>query len=267
MRHISAVAIVAVMATAGAEGQTGRRDELVARASAYVVDLLARFTSVVAEERYVQETTSPHRRRELRSDFLLVKPPGSDEWFQFRDVVSVDGKEVSDREQRLTALFLNEPKSALARAQEVTAEGSRFNLESIGTLNKPLFALAYLQPRYASRFRFTVGPIDKSVGDGVRLIQFTEWARPTILRRSAANGDLPARGRIWVEEATGRVLKTALRAAEAEIVTTFEFDDTLQLSVPLEMRELYRYRSYDVTGVATYGRFRRFEVRTEETIR
>jgi hypothetical protein len=123
-----------------------------------------------------------------------------------------------------------------------------------------------LQPRYVARFRFTVGPIDRSVGAEVRLVQFEELARPTILRNAAANGDLPARGRMWIEEGTGRVMKTELRAGEAEIVTGFAFDVHLQVAVPVEMRERY-LREFEITGVATYGRFRRFEVRTEERIR
>jgi len=267
MRIAPAVAIAGVIAVSPGAAQTNRGDDLVAQATAYVVDFLDRFSNVVAEERYIQQTTSPRRRRELKSDFLLVKPPGSDEWFQFRDVFEVDGRPVRDRDERLAQLFVDEPRNALARANEVVRESARFNLESsIGTVNKPLLAIAYLQPRYVARFWFTVGPIDRSVGAGVRLVQFEEWAKPTILRRASANGDLPSRGRMWIEGGTGRVVKTELRAGEAEIVTTFAFDVDLQVAVPVEMRERY-LRLFEITGVATYGRFRRFEVRTEEQIR
>ena len=267
MRLAPAAAIAVVIAVAPIAAQTNRGDQLVAQATAYVVDFLSRFSNVVAEERYIQETTSPRRRRELKSDFLLVKPPGSEEWIQFRDVFEVDDAPVRDRDERLTQLFLDEPSNALTRAAEVMRESARFNLaSSIGTLNKPLLAMAYLQPRYVTRFWFRVGPIDRSVGAGVRLVQFEEWARPTILRRAAANADLPARGRMWIEEGTGRVVKTELRAGDAEIVTTFAFDVNLQVAVPVEMRERY-VRQFEITGIATYGRFRRFEVRTQEQVK
>jgi hypothetical protein len=270
MRLALAVAIAGVIAVSPVTAQTSRGEELVAQATAYVVDFLDRFSNVVAEERYIQETSNPRRRRELKSDFLLVKPPGSDEWLQFRDVFAVDGAPVRDRDERLAKLFLDEPGNALARAAEVARDSSRFNLaSSIGTVNKPLLAIAYLQPRYVARFSFTVGPLDRSVGADVRLVQFSEWARPTILRSASKNADVPARGRMWIEEGTGRVVKTELRAGEAEIVTTFAFDESLQVAVPVEMRERY-FRLFEtnvITGVATYGRFRRFEVRTEERIR
>lgn len=47
-----------------------------------------------------------------------------------------------------------------------------------------------------------------------------------------------------------------------DIVTSFTFDAALQLDVPVEMRESYG----GMTGVASYGRFRRFGVQTEERI-
>jgi hypothetical protein len=254
---------IGVAASPGA-AQSGKGD-LVPRATAYVAEFFEGFVNLVAEERYIQETRSPRRRRELKSDFLLVKPPGSEEWYQLRDVLEVDGKAIGGREDRLAKLFFDAPRDALAHAEEIMREGSRHNLEDIGTLNKPLIALSFLQHRYVSRFRFTVGPLDKAVGPGVRLVQFSEWMRPTILRRVEANADLPSRGRLWIEESSGRVVKTELIPGRVfpQIVTSFTFDVDLQLDVPVEMREDYG----NLTSVATYGRFRRFGVSTEETLR
>ena len=42
---------------------------------------------------------------ELRSDLLFVKPNPSDDWLTFRDVFSVNGRAVRDREERLTKLL------------------------------------------------------------------------------------------------------------------------------------------------------------------
>jgi hypothetical protein len=86
---VTAVALV-VLAWASTAAQT-KLPEIVQRASAYVDDLVNRFSSIVAEESYVQKEEGPRRTRTLRSDFLLVKPPGETLWYQFRDVIDVDG--------------------------------------------------------------------------------------------------------------------------------------------------------------------------------
>ena len=61
-------------------------------------------------------------------------------------------------------------------------------------------------------------------------------------------------------------LRNRVRKFAYKITTTFVFDERLQLAVPAEMRD--SYPGYlDMTGVATYGRFRSFQVQTNETIR
>jgi len=74
-----------------------------------------------------------------------------------------------------------------------------------------------------------------------------------------------------VDEQTGRVVKTRLQVGNArippEVVTTYRHDDELGIDVPAEMRDWYPDGNRgDIKGVATYGRFRRFQVTTEESI-
>ena len=89
---------------------------LLDRAGWYLDYFVDEFENVVAEERYVQDSSAPasqllagHRRprrsgradvavgisrarhRELRSDFLLVKSPETEALVPFRDVIDVDG--------------------------------------------------------------------------------------------------------------------------------------------------------------------------------
>jgi hypothetical protein len=76
-----------------------------------------------------------------------------------------------------------------------------------------------------------------------------------------------------VDGPTGRVFKTELDVGGggidvgSRVETTFAFDDRFGVLVPTGMREWHKAGAYDVTGVATYGGFRRFAVATEETIR
>jgi hypothetical protein len=254
-----------------AQSQASRVDQIVARASRWVEEFFGKYSNVVAEERYVQDTSVPHRRRELKSDFLLVKPAGSNDWFQFRDVFEVDGKPVRDRDERLAKLFLQQPAGAIERASQVTRDSARYNLEDIGNLNMPLVAMSLLHSRYLPRFKFTLGKQEKKLGPDVWLVQFREVLTPTLLRSGQSNGDLPARGRLWIEEATGRVVKTELLIGLGnppnQIETTFKFDEGLKMDVPVQMKEWYGSDTDQLNSVATYSRFRRFGVTTEETFR
>ena len=253
--------------------------ELVERAGAYVSRFLTAFSNVVAEERYEQEATSARRPRTLRSDFLVARYPGAGAWHVFRDVVDVDGRAVAGaREGRLAALFLEPADQALPRAQELASAGMRHNIKDIGTLNNPLLVLAFLQRDARERFRFTLAKLETSLGPTIRTVEFEEVRVPTILRLGG-NLNMPARGRVWVDETDGRVVKTELRVGQRDvahssmtwrppstITTTFGLDEALGIDVPLEMRDHYVLQDAEIRGVATYTRFRRFPVRSTEAV-
>ena len=266
---------VALALLAWTQAPVRAQNDILAKATSYVVDLLPALTNVVAEETYVQRITSPNRKRELVSDYLLVRVEETGEWAAFRDVFSVDGKPVRDRDQRLARLFLQAPGNALDQAWKIANEGTRHNLTNIGTINNPLLAMAFLQPQYAKRFRFQSPRQDKAMGPDIWFFQYQEFVSPTILKGNA-NRDIPARGRIWVERDTGRIVKTELllgadsaRAglSPIEIQVAFSYNEELKLSVPSEMKEWYPDRNGMVSGVATYGRFRRFGVTVEEAVK
>jgi hypothetical protein len=245
--------------------------DLLDRATRQVTEFVNTFSNVVAEEIYVQEMTRPRRKRTLRSELALVRYPGATQWLLFRDVFEVDGKSVRGEaeQQRIMRLFLEPPRDALRRASEITRAGAAHNLLDVGTVNNPLAAIAFLQPGYRSHFRFNLAGLEKDLGPRVRTVRFQEFQRPTILK-TGANADLPVQGLLWIDEVTARVVKTELDLGlgriTPEVVTLFRSDETLGLHVPVEMRDWYPDGSGELRGVATYGRFRRFQVRTDETI-
>jgi len=261
------VSVIICVRVAGA--QSPKVDELIPRATAYAHDFVDRFSNVVAEERYEQEITAPKRKRVLVSDFLLVKSAGDELWQSFRDVSEVDGKPVRDREARLTKLFLEPSASVPRRAAEIRDAGARYNLTDIGTLSSPLLVLAFLQEQYVDRFRFNLAGLDKKLGPDVRTVRFVEFRRPTVLKLNA-NADLFSRGLIWIEEGTGRVVKTELQVggqvAPIRVTTLFMFDEDLGINVPTTMEDWYPQGTGEFRGKATYGKFRRFEVKTQEAI-
>jgi hypothetical protein len=266
---VVAVLISGVMAPRS-DAQDRRVEELMAKTAAYVANFVDGFSNVVAEETLIQETTIPRRKRTMRSDYLLVRYPGDTQWQAFRDVAEVDGKPVRDKEERLTKLFLEPASSAMRRARELQEAGSRYNLLNIGTLNNPLLVVAFLQDGYRERFRFNLAGIDKKLGPTVRQVQFQEWKVPSLIKGNG-NQDMLTRGLVWVEEDTGRVVKTELRiggqSAPVSIITLYKFDDQLGINVPIEMRDWYPDGSGEIRGVATYGRFRRFQVTTQEAVK
>jgi len=260
------------------DAQSPSLELLLDRATAYVDDFFNQFANVVAEETHVQNAewrvTSAKQTRVLRSDFLLVTFPGLNGRMSFRDVFEVDSRAVRDASQsdRLVRLFGDAPSDVVRRAREITEASARYHLAHIET--DPFVAMGYLQAVFRPRFRFRSGDGGSGAGPNVSTVTFEERQRPTILR-AGTDKDLPSRGRIWIEEPTGRIVKTELllrfQKDSREIVTTYRWDDELHLHVPGEVRESYAAPSarggVTFRGVATYSSFRRFEVRTEQTIR
>jgi hypothetical protein len=286
--------IVVAFSAAGASAQSADAvtlEQLLERAGAYVLDFEARFSSVVTEEHYVQESTDARnnlpssrtaplttggtqpniRRRELKSDFLLVKLPTFDEWLPFRDVFEVDKRSVRDREDRLSKLFLRPTGSTLEQARQIMEESARYNIGNVQrTINLPVFALAVLRPATQPRVRFSKAKLDSAIGPNVYAVEYREYASPSLIRGPRGR-EMFCHGRFWIEASTGRVLKSELivddPAVRASVTTRYKVDQAYGLAVPVDMKEDYGLpNGARVTGVATYGNFRRFDVQVTNDI-
>jgi hypothetical protein len=279
---------VAVALARPAAAQAPTVATVLERAGAYVVEFEQKLRSIVAEERYIQDWPSlpkgwplvaDRRHRELLSDLLLVKPPSADQWMQFRDVFEVDGAAVRDRSGRLMKLFVEAPPSTDRQIAGILDESARYNIGNISrTVNTPMVALTFLEPRLQSHFRFVVSkdrtPIvaKDSVPAPAKawVIRYQEGPASTIIRTQNLE-DLPSHGRFWVDPETGRVLMTELvaedRTVRATIDVSYRLDPLLGMLVPADMRERYegRRNGSRIEGRATYGRFRQFQVNTDET--
>jgi len=277
---------------AGGVGAQGPTLEVVLdRAGAYVVEFQRSLSGVVAEERYVQSVRYPlgastrvnqmlPTHRELKSDLLLVKPPGVDRWLQFRDVFEVDGKEVRDRNERLMDLFVKPSSSSAAQAERIVMESSRYNIGNLErTVNAPVLALVILDPAIQPRFKFKrtthgeplLGRGTAKPPESVWIVEYEEVEKGTLIRTT--NGrDLPARGRFWIEPSTGQVAASEMVAENPIIKGTidvaYQIEPAVGLLVPFEMRERYAIRRDGsfVDGTATYSRFRQFQVKVDEKL-
>ncbi len=292
---VSAVALLtAPLAAQQQPAPDATLEQLLARATYYVLDFVEKLSNVVAEEHYTQDSnvmlmTAPipalggrggvpssaprtsARHRELKADFLIVKT-NKDFWQPFRDVFEVDHISIRDREERLAKLFLNNKAGddVSARAKAISDESARYNLGAVQrTINNPIFALIFLQPDVRDHFRFTLGKPDRRMGDNVRVVEYVEDMRPTLIV-GLPGQEMPAFGRFWIESDTGRVVKAEVRVEQrgikANLTTEFRSDERLGMDVPSEMREDYDLDNSRVVGRASYTRFRKFEVKSSEEL-
>lgn len=262
-------------------------ETVLARTARYVEAYQQSLAGIVVEERYQQNVVNmsgPNRlrgamattpQRDLRSDLLLVRPAGEEAWVQFRDVFEVDGRTLRDRDERLYNLFVAPTPASRRQAEILQAESARYNIGPLTrTINVPVLALSIADTVHQPSFRFKRTKADlrdlvePSTAD-VWVIEYRETGKGTMIR-GAANRDLPSRGRLWVEGATGRVLRTELISEDvqvkAAITVNYQSQPGLDFLAPVEMREDYALpqSSIRIEGRATYTRFRRFTVTTSE---
>jgi len=266
----------ALSVAAPGERQPVPLKELLRRAGVWVEHFAEDSVFIVAEERYEQEyrfrngSSWQAEHRHLLSEIVLVRTPEDEArrgypWVQFRDVIEVDGKPLPDHRGRLERLFKDVSGSSYSRARALIQESARFNIGPlVREMNVPSFALFFLHPRNRSRFRFELKGEETIEGSRAAVVTYRERERPTMIR-SVSREDRPAKGSVWIDGATGRVLRTDLEVdSDRRWVTgtevTYGRDARLDLWVPTVMRERHHRDSDEyIDCTATYSGFRRFE--------
>jgi VWFA-related protein len=255
---------------------------ILARAGAYVSRYGESFRNLVADEAYRQAEywpagdLSPRRVCNLRSDVVFVPLPGAIPWGTFRDVYSVDGEKVRDRNQRLERLFAKPGSSAYEQAKVILGEGARYNLgeHSDRTINVPTLGLLFLLPENQARLAFTRKGTKTIAGFRTVELAFEEKARPTLVR-DRRNADVAATGRFWIDPVSGAVWQTRIeydiekskRTTDRElwatgvVVTEFRREPALDILVPDKMADWYRVGAGRyLEGRASYTNYRHFQV-------
>jgi hypothetical protein len=288
----AAAALAAALTTASADAQgQPSLNEVLERAAAYVDDFRRQLSSISAEETYVQNVRAQRGVvaigvRRLKSDLLLLRPAGADAYVEYRDVFEVDGKEVRDRQERLTSLLQSPSAAGLEQIGRIVRESARYNIGRVfRTVNTPVLPLMFLDDTYRSRFRFkrtskaaahadlvapgfSRAPSEPKDADAPAVfrvatemwtIEYQERDRPTIIKRPTG-GNLPARGRFWVNPDTGAVLMSELITEGGDVTATitvsYQSEPLMGFLVPVEMRERYVGFGDLIDGRAVYGRFR-----------
>ena len=295
-RLTTSAAVIALALSCGIGAATGldghsqdvTLETVLGRAAVYVGDYQRILGSVIAEEEYLQQYSDVSRR--TVSDLLLFSSPElSQPWIAFRDVLTVDGAPVEDRQARLTELLRSSPQVSAERWERLVEESARFNIGPIfRNVNAPTMALQLLTAMDQPRSSFTLRGEQAVGGVAAWIVTFQERDAPALIK-GQGHRDLFAHGTFWIEPATGRVVQTELRtidqtliplgaqgAVPAELTTRavvgYAEDPELDLWVPARMTETYRldevlssrqpglHRKIEIHCEATYSNFRRFEV-------
>lgn len=266
------IALTAISATAA--GQQPRAltvPDVFERVSDYLATFEKDYAKLIADERYKQ--TSKQKRverlsdktqtqeREIRSDILAAPDSGS-RWLSFRDVYSVDGTPIRDRDARLEKLFAGAGENKFVEARRIADEGSRFNLGTISrNINQPSMPLMFITNENRARSAFRIGRYERLGDTDTVVVEFEESRRPTLVK--SGTRDLPATGSFWIEPSTGRVMKASVKIESKlftmEMLVTYGFVEKLKMWVPVEMTDSASNAIETVTGVAVYTNYRRFD--------
>ncbi len=247
--------------------------DVMKRAERYVAVYGEKASIVVCTERYdqtAQGSGSSVHRRTLVSDLGFVHADAIRGWLGFRDVIEVDGRPVSDREDRLADVLMA-AQGRYDEARRLSDESARFNLGAIQrNFNVPTAALFFFLPDHHDRFKFTARTVG---GDGTWEIAFRETETPTLIR--TPDGDsIRSAGTIWVRPDDGTIVRTRLEIdtiaprlnppqhGKGFVDVTYRFVDDLAMWLPEGMDEQFEARRQDVwdrvTGHAEYSNYRRF---------
>ena len=272
---------ISIFGTNASGAQESTLENVLSLAAEYVDQYQRELGVVIAEEHYLQVTDGVNNRR-LVSDLFVFSMPGEQEpWLAFRDVISVNGTPVEDRQQRLEDVFRESPIITGPVRRRLIMESARYNIGGISrNMNVPTMALQLLAGSDQHRFLFKKKRDRKIDEISVWEVEFEEHTAPALIK-NGRGANLFSYGTVWIEPTTGRVIQTDFRAkdevAELEIQmrVKYQADEQLGILVPEIMTERYKVRlrpltlspfarrNLEVNCEAKYSNFRRFEVQVD----
>jgi hypothetical protein len=249
--------------------------EVMRRVAAYVDAYGARASIVVATEHYTQQARAVKKmpeKRQLVSDFAIVKVEGMRGWQGFRDVIEVDGTPLPDRDDRLVRL-LRSAAAGYGEARRLLMESARFNIGPIERdFNVPTTTLFFFTRDSLDRFKFSAVTANAA---GIWEIEFRETARPTIIRTPSGRS-VASSGKLWVNAADGTVVRTRLEVegfamsstmfnrsrGSGSVDVNYQRIPALDMWLPESMDEEFEIRTGEyrdgISGRALYSNYRQF---------
>jgi hypothetical protein len=265
-RTVVVVMALLVLPVAADGGGPSQKDVL-ARAGRRVVQYQAELPHLIATETSVQRASSPAghlveiQERHLVSELGWVSAGTLPDLVGVRDVVEVDGQPLHGGERlRLQLLLHGSGPTTPASVTQLLNEGARFNLaEGSRNFNLPTVALFFLHPETQSRFKWSrQSPASATTW----VITFKEREQPTIIH-TGDGVSVFSKGLVEIETATGEVRRTDLTVhidkLDYTLTTTFGRVASVEMNLPVSLKERYVTPSGTVTGEARYDTYRRFD--------
>jgi hypothetical protein len=280
-RAAACVILALVLVPALARAQKSALSDALAAAASRLQQLGHDADGVVIAEDYAQQAQGQVvTARRLRSDLAILADPSAG-WIEFRDTLSVDGKDVPDRQARVVDLFSHASADTREQIQRITREGARFNLDALGvrfdrTINLPMAALIFLRAENQPRSTFKFDHFENVAGARTVVVTFQEQARPRVI---ASADDAAASGVFWIEPVTGTVRRSSLRleshrgttVVNASVQVDYTDVPSVHLWLPKVMDESYMITNgptRQVVGAisarAVYSNYRQFNVAVSE---
>jgi hypothetical protein len=266
--------ISTVVSVSICEAQSPPIEVVLERLGAYVQEYEAKAFELAADEEYDQwvrrrsgYSGGTVEKRKLKSTYFLVRLPNGQAWYGFREVTSVDGRAVLPATQPMAQLLSERTIEAFEAAMAMTQASAKYNIGAVyRTVNVPLQTLEFFLPEHRNRSEFRAVGREKVDGQEAAILSFQERSRPTLVS-DGFGGDLLSYGRVWVEPASGAVLRTehgfggaaAVYLKERLLRVDYQRDSRLQMLVPRQMEETYGLDVEVVHGRASYRNYRRFE--------
>lgn len=254
--------------------------DLTARLHAYLLGYEPKLSELIANESMRQETApeqvsisgveSDGRReqRTLASEVAFIALPANAGWMGFRRVMKVGRDPVADGAGSLKDVLAGGDRTDYAKAKEMLADSTRFNLGEPRSTNLPNLPLEMLHPRHAKRFSARVAGNDRIRGVRTIRLVFVETFTPTIIK-ATDGGEMrsiitawvePASGRLWRADVVTRDTRAGVAPFDNVVSVRFAEHAALGLLVPATMHEEFfagvRRRAW---GDATYTNYRRFQ--------
>jgi hypothetical protein len=289
---------LASTATTAWQAQTPAEvDQWITRYKATGAEYSKVFLNLVADETKVIEIFDSSgrldKRREIVSDLLVYQSSRSsgEQTAELRDVRSVDGKPVNNRDERILDLIRQASKTGSVEKElaRINREGQRYDLDFWVT-NTTVFPQCFA---LRDHFRFEWVGRDRIGGNDVVIIDYREVgpSMATMSNRDKQMGlsALLLRGRMWLDATTAQLRQERCEIAGvhpglSEPVTVMRVqrentnaDNSLGILTPKRIvvdffqpqkTQKNKPPAFGIVGrtTLTYGSFRRFDVTTHQTI-